>query len=214
MPALIFDYDGLMVDTERVLAECIVEAVTEWGGSVTFADFGHLFGSVDADHEWARLLPTWCGRDDLTMEHLAARITPDVRSRVEALPLLPGVTELLEAARAAGWAVGLGTGQRRERLEVRLARFGIEGHFDAIVTRAEVPHGKPAPDIFLAVADRLGVAPPDCVVLEDSVPGSHAAVAAGMRVVVCPSPVSVHCEFPPEARRVASLTELSLEDLV
>jgi beta-phosphoglucomutase-like phosphatase (HAD superfamily) len=81
------------------------------------------------------------------------------------------------------------------------------------VTAGEVAKGKPAPDIFLEVARRLGLDPAECVVLEDSVPGCEAALAAGMQVVVCPSLVSAHCEFPVDVRRVGSLTELAIDDL-
>ena len=85
--------------------------------------------------------------------------------------------------------------------------------FDEIVTAADVTRGKPAPDIFVEVARRLGRAPSECVVLEDSLPGYEAALAAGMSVVVCPCAVTRHCTFPPEARVVASLHEVSLDDL-
>jgi beta-phosphoglucomutase-like phosphatase (HAD superfamily) len=95
-----------------------------------------------------------------------------------------------------------------------LERLGVDGHFDAVVTAEEVDRGKPAPDIFLAAAGRLGLPPEACTVVEDSVPGCEAALAAGMRVVVCPSVVSAHCQFPPEARRVGSLADLSVEQLV
>ena len=211
--AVIFDYDGLMVDSERVLAECIVDAITEFGGRVTIEEFGHLFGSTEMDHEWERLLPVWCGRP-VALRELEEHITPVVRERGDALPLMPGVIDLIEGARVGGWKLGLGTGQSsRTRLEARLRRNSVFDCFDAIVTVAEVARGKPAPDIFLEVACRLGSEPAECVVLEDSVPGCEAALAAGMRVVVCPSLVSMHCEFPPSVPRVESLCELTVDDL-
>ena len=75
--ALIFDFDGLMIDTERVEADCIIEALADWGVEVTYADFGHLFGSVDADEEWAGLLEAWCGRSP----HRVGRPTATSRRR-------------------------------------------------------------------------------------------------------------------------------------
>jgi beta-phosphoglucomutase-like phosphatase (HAD superfamily) len=107
-----------------------------------------------------------------------------------------------------GLRVGLATGQDLERLPGRLARLEIHEHCDAVVTAEEVPRGKPHPDIFLEAARRLEVDPSACLVLEDSVPGCEAALAAGMRVVACPSSVTAHCTFPAEARRVTSLLEL------
>ncbi|MBA2610066.1 MAG: HAD family phosphatase [Actinobacteria bacterium] len=205
--ALIFDYDGLIVDSERIEADLIIEAVKEWGAEITYADFGHLFGSVDADHHWEALMARWCGR---TLEELEARIHPIVPSLKETQPLLPGVRELIDAAHAAGVRIGLGTGNRLDVLERRLGRHGVFDRFDGIVTRADVANGKPAPDIYLEVARRLDVAPADCLVLEDSVPGCEAGIAAGMRVIACPSVVSTHCEFPVGIERVASLLEVRL----
>lgn len=210
---LIFDFDGLMVDTERCLAEVLVEVLAELGATATYADFGHLFGSTEVDHKWEALVEQWCG-SRVSMAELDARLDVLVTPRMDDLPLLPGVEDLLRGARDAGWRVALATGRRRARLDPMLERLGVDGHFDAVVTAEEVDRGKPAPDIFLAAAGRLGLPPDACTVVEDSVPGCEAALAAGMRVVVCPSVVSAHCDFPPEARRVGSLADLSVEQLV
>lgn len=212
MAALIFDHDGLMVDTETVLAECIVEVLAGMGATVTFEDFGHLFGTTEADAEWERLLPLWCGRP-ITLTEVEAAITPLFRPRADTLPLLPGVADLINAGRAEGWKVGLATGSSRDQVEARLHRLGVLASFDAVVTSADVARGKPAPDIYLATAERLDVAPPDCVVLEDSLPGCEAALAAGMPVVLCPSPVSAHLDFPTASRRVRSLAEVTFADV-
>lgn len=212
MPGLIFDFDGLMIDSERVLADCLIDAIAEMGGAVTVADFGHLFGSTEAEDEWARLLPVWCGRE-VSLGELEARLTPVARALVDELPLLPGVADLIDEARTARWKLAIATGQSRDRLEPRLHRLGVWPHFDAVVTAAEVDRGKPAPDIFLCAAGRLGLEPAECTVLEDSLPGCQAALAAGMQVVVCPTDVSAHCEFPTHVRRVSSLAELTLTDL-
>lgn len=205
--AVIFDFDGLMIDTERVEAELLIEVLAGWGAAVTYEDFGHLFGSVDSDHEWERLVQGWCGR---TAADLDAEIRGAAGPMKDALPLLPGVRELLDAARDRGLRVGLGTGNQVETLERRLGRHGVFDRFDAIVTRAEVALGKPAPDIYLEVARRLRVAPEACLVLEDSVPGCEAALAAGMRVIACPTVVTRHCAYPQGAHVVASLLAVSL----
>jgi HAD superfamily hydrolase (TIGR01509 family) len=206
--ALIFDYDGLVVDSERLLADAVIEVVTERGGSAAYTDFGHLFGTLDADHLWAELIPTWC--DDLTYDEMASVLAERLPERVERLPPLPGVRELIDTARADGWSIALGTGATRASLDRRLLGGGLSGAFDVIVTRADVERGKPAPDIFLEVARRLDVEPADCLVLEDSPHGCEAALAAGMRVIACPSVVNAHCEFPLGVARVSSLLEVSL----
>jgi HAD superfamily hydrolase (TIGR01509 family) len=206
--ALIFDYDGLVVDSERMLADAVIEVVTERGGSAAYTDFGHLFGTLDADHLWAELVPRWC--EGLTFEEMDREVWRRLPDRVERLPPLPGVRELMEVARADGWFIALGTGATLSSLERRLLGGGLADAFDVIVTRAEVALGKPAPDIFVEVARRLAVEPAECLVLEDSPHGCEAALAAGMRVIACPSIVNAHCEFPPGVPRVSSLFEVRL----
>ena len=212
MPGLIFDFDGLMVDTERCLAEVLLEVLAEMGVTASYEEFGHLFGSTEVDEDWEALVEAWCGTA-VSMAELDARLGPLVAPRIDELPLLPGVEELLGGAREADWGVALATGRDRAGLDPMLERLGVAAAFDAIVTAEEVARGKPAPDIFLAAAEALGQPPPACTVVEDSVPGCEAALAAGMRVVVCPSVVSAHCDFPAEATRVESLAELSVRSL-
>jgi putative hydrolase of the HAD superfamily len=210
VPGLILDFDGLMVDTEWCLAEALIEVLADYGAAPTVAEFGHLFGSTEVDDEWEALLHEWCGRP-VSVPEIDARLDELFPVRAEALPLLPGVADLLVEARAAGWGVALATGRGRAGLEPMLQRLEVHDAFDAIVTAEEVARGKPSPDIFLAAAARLDEPAERCTVLEDSLPGCEAALAAGMRVVVCPSVVSAHCDFPPGARRVASLEEVSVD---
>jgi putative hydrolase of the HAD superfamily len=206
VPAVVFDFDGLMIDSESEIASCIVEVLAARGAGMAIDDVAHLFGSTDADEEWERFL----AKLGLGLAELRAEVDAVLPARVDRLPLLPGVVGILDDAAAAGWRVGMATGQERARLEQHLARLGLVGRFDAIVTRRDVARGKPAPDIYLAAAERLGVASGECLALEDSLPGCRAALAAGMTVVVCPSPVTARCAFPTEARRVVSLVDVEL----
>lgn len=205
--AVIFDFDGLMIDTEQVEADLVIQALAEWGVTVTYEDFGHLFGSVDADEQWDELLAGWCGQ---TAAELDDRIRAIATVLKDDLPLMPGVRELLDAAHERGLGVGLATGNTLSNLERRLGRHGVFDRFDAIVTRSEVAKGKPAPDIYLEAARRLGVPPMRCLVLEDSVVGCQAALAAGMRVIACPTVVTAHCEYPAGADLVSSLLHVLL----
>ena len=97
-----------------------------------------------------------------------------------------------------------------KRVEPRLERLGVRERFDVIVTAADVARGKPAPDIYLEAAAQLGVEPADCLVLEDSVPGCEAALAAGMSVIACPSVVSSALAFPEGVTRIDSLAAIEL----
>jgi HAD superfamily hydrolase (TIGR01509 family) len=175
LQALIFDFDGLIIDSERVEADGIIEIVAEWGHTMSYADFGHLFGSVDADEQWEELLTATCGR---SLAELEPRLRAWVALRKDELPLLPGVRDLIDAARVRGLRLGIGTGNIVATLERRLGRHGVFDRFDAIVTRDEVARGKPSPDIYLEVARRLDAPPEACLVLEDSAIGCEAALAA------------------------------------
>ncbi len=207
LQALVFDFDGVVIDSERVEADLIIDAVAAWGSSVSYEDFAHLFGCVDADPEWDELLGSWCGK---TTADLDLVIRGKARPLKDALPLMPGVRELMDLARSRGLRIGLATGNSLPNIERRLGRHGILDDFDAVVTRAEVSLGKPHPDIYLEVARRLGVDPRSCLVIEDSVPGCCAAIAAGMRVVACPSVVTAHCPFPDGVEVASSLLDVSL----
>jgi HAD superfamily hydrolase (TIGR01509 family) len=208
--ALIFDYDGLIVDTERLLAECIIEVLGELGAVVALTDFGHLFGSIEMDHEWDRLLTLWLGRE-MTSVELDELVWPRYQQVRENLTPLPGALELMHEAHDAGWRIGLATGNQREKVLAQLECFGVADKFDVVVGRGDVSVGKPAPDVFLKVAADMDVDTGACVVLEDSVQGCIAALAAGMRVVACPSIVTAHLEFPPEVVRVTTLLDVRLE---
>lgn len=207
LEALIFDFDGLIIDSERVEADCIIEIVAGWGHTMSYRDIGHLFGSVDADAQWDELLRAACGRTSSELDEQLRTVVGPLKDR---LPLLPGVPELLDAAHRRGLRVGIGTGNSISTLERRLGRHGVFERFDAIVTRADVVNGKPAPDIYLEVARRLQVEPGGCLVLEDSAIGCEAALAAGMRVIACPSVVTAHCIFPMGVSRVQSLHDIVL----
>lgn len=145
-----------------------------------------------------------------TAAELYDQIGSTLGSVKDALPLMPGVRELLDGARERGLRVGLGTGSTLPSLKRRLGRHRVFDCFDVIVTRQEVALGKPAPDIYLEVAHRLGVPPEACLVLEDSVPGCEAALTAGMRVIACPSVVTAHCHYPDGVHLVCSLSHVSL----
>lgn len=213
MPGLIFDFDGLMIDSEYVLANAVLEVVAGRGGELAITEIGHLFGSTTVDDEWERLVPTWCD-PPLTFAELESLVWPLVEERVDELPLQPGVIELLSAAKQQDWRIALATGHPSNRLHNRLERLGILDQFDAMVLAREVRHGKPAPDIFIEAALRLDLRPDDCVVVEDSLPGCQAAIAAGMAVIVCPSLVTEHLDFPSSVRRVSSLAEVCMDDAV
>jgi HAD superfamily hydrolase (TIGR01509 family) len=214
LPALIFDYDGLLADTEELAATVLVEFLATRGVITDFAAMAPYFGSTGPDNDaaWDRQMKLWLGAD-ADASDFEALAWERIEARRHEVPLRAGVAELLAAAERAGWPVAIGTGQARARLDHHLEHLGLLERFDVIVTASEVARGKPAPDVFLEVARRLGRDPAECVVFEDSLPGYEAALAAGMSVVICPCAVTRHTSFPPEARVVATLHEVRLDEL-
>ena len=211
MAALVFDFDGLIVETEIVEFRAWAEVLGEMGAVVEPADFLPLIGTHQPGL-FAEMIRRWLG-DDVDLEALGRRARDLRHPLALAAPLQAGVQDLLDEAHHAGWLVGLGSSSPREWIEMHLTHRGLLSRFDAVVTREDVAAVKPAPDIFLEVARRLGVPPEECVVLEDSGPGCLAAHGAGMACVAVPTDMTRGSDFSRAQRVVSSLADVRLADL-
>jgi mannitol-1-/sugar-/sorbitol-6-/2-deoxyglucose-6-phosphatase len=198
--ALLFDMDGLMVDSEPLWHEVECEVARRHGGAWTEALSHECIGtglphSVELMRERLGLaLATEAGVGELCATFIA---------RVSELALKPGCRELLDAAHGR-LPLALASSSTSELVDAVLARFELAGHFAAVVSGSSVARPKPAPDIFLCAAERLGVPASACVVLEDSAAGVAAGRAAGMVVIAVPER---------ERRRFASLADHVVGDL-
>jgi HAD superfamily hydrolase (TIGR01549 family) len=179
--AIIFDMDGVIVDSEPLHERAFRHVFAEIGHAETHGvDFPSYYGKSDvqvwrdfiARHQSPHTLAELLGRKE---RHFANFIVAEE-------PIFDGLPELLERC-AARWPVGLASGSRHATINSVLALRGLRRHFRAIVSSEDVPHGKPAPDVFLRAAELLGVAPAECVVIEDSAAGVTAGRAAGMTVI-------------------------------
>jgi HAD superfamily hydrolase (TIGR01509 family) len=208
--ALLFDFDGLVLDTESGTYEAVAELFTEHGLTVDLAWWHSILGTANHVH-WADVLAEQYGRPvdraALIAEREARRLP-----RIRALPPCAGMVELLDAAAAAGVPCAIASSSSARWVVGHLERLGLADRFAAVVTSDDVGgdrrRTKPAPDLFLAAAERLGVAPADCVVLEDSPNGVAAGRAAGMTVVAVPGPMTAGLDFS-----AAHLVAPSLADL-
>jgi len=179
--AIIFDMDGVIVDSEPHHEQAFLEVVREIGyEGRAGVEFGDYVGRSDQE--------LW--RDFIAIHqppHSAEDLLAMKRSRVLALirreqPLFEGLPELVLKL-ADRYPLALASGSERPIVEEVLAMQGLGRFFSAVVTDTEVPRGKPAPDIFLRAAELLGMPPHRCCVIEDSKPGITAALAAGMQVL-------------------------------
>jgi HAD superfamily hydrolase (TIGR01509 family) len=205
--AVVFDLDGVLVDSEQVWDDARRELVAERGGTWTEDATKAMMGM--SSPEWSRYV-----HDELGVDLEPAAISAAVVERLERLyrrqlPLLPGAREAVEAL-AERWPLGLASSSNREIIDLVLELSGLASAFTATASSEEVARGKPAPDVYLEAARRLGVPAADCAAVEDSSNGLLAAAAAGMTVIALPNPA-----FPPdeEALRLAAAVIDSLDEL-
>lgn len=212
MPALqavLWDMDGTLVDSEKVWAEVQLELMAELGATWTIEDCMTLIGSDlrEAVKVWLARIPDGV----ITGDELAHRMFSEV---VEALrkevTFQPGALELLQALRKEAVPCALVSASYRTMIEAVLGHLPPDP-FDVIVAGDEVTLGKPNPEPYLTAAEKLGVDPAYCVVIEDSMTGTQSGTAAGMYVVAVPQWISI-----PEAPRrlvVKTLEPLTPESL-
>jgi HAD superfamily hydrolase (TIGR01509 family) len=193
--AVVFDLDGVLIDSEPVWEQVRRGLVTERGGHWAADAQRRLMGM--STPEWARYLSEDLGVG-LPPDEVAALVTDRMAARYrEHIPFLPGAADAV--GRLAGrWPLGLASSAPAVLIETVLQAAGLRPDFQVTMSTEQVPRGKPAPDIYLAVAARLGVPPAGCAAVEDSSNGLRSAAAAGLRVIAVPRP-----EYPPEPGAVA-----------
>jgi len=183
--AVVFDMDGLLLDTETLWHEAEVELFSRHGGQFTWDDKMTVIGTsyeFTADYFAERLARPRSDGPALVREMIEL-MHALVRRAVEARP---GAVELVERLRADGIPLGLASNSPRFLVDDALATARLADAFDAIVTSDDVERAKPAPDIYLLACERLGVEPADALALEDSASGVTAAKAAGLSVIGVP----------------------------
>ncbi len=205
--AVVFDLDGVVVDSEQAWDAVRRELVEEEGGRWKEEATEAMQGMSST--EWSRYMREELELD-LEPEAISARVVERLAERYRReLPLLPGATEAVRRM-GARWPLGLASSSNREVIDLVLDLAGIADCFAATVSSEEVDRGKPSPDVYLGAAEHLDVAPECCVAIEDSSNGLRSASAAGMVVVAVPNR-----GYPPadDALELAALTLGSLEEL-
>ncbi len=202
--AVVFDLDGVLVDSEEAWDEARRVLVARRGGTWREEATRAMLGM--SAPEWSRYVVEELGVPMAPGEVDQAVVDELLAGYERRLPVLPGAREAV-VRMAAAYPLGLASSSNRPLIDVVLDRMGVTGSFGATVSSEEVARGKPAPDVYLEAARRLGAAPDGCVAVEDSSNGLRSAHAAGMRVVAVPNP-----HFPP-ADDALALADGVLADL-
>ncbi|HEX3291368.1 MAG TPA: HAD family phosphatase [Gaiella sp.] len=194
--AVVFDLDGVLVDTEQLWDE-VREALTEeWGGRYTPEAQEAMMGM--SSPEWSRYLHEVVGLRE-PPEVIKQEVVRRMLARYETeLPVIPGAVEAVRRLAGEGYRLAVASSSNRELIDAVLRRLELDSDFAVTVSSEEVARGKPAPDVYLEAAKRLGVDATRCVAVEDSASGIRAAHAAGMRVIAYPNR-----HYPPAAETLS-----------
>lgn len=207
--ALVFDFDGLILDTETPWVDAYSDVHALHGVSFDRDLFMHSVGHVDCPFDpWDGF---GAGRDRGALDS-EMRFYKQIR--ILAQPILPGVVAMLDEARARGLAVALASNSPRLHCDQHLRRIGLRDRFHFLGCREDVASPKPEPDLYRLAVERLGLQPQEAIAFEDSFAGSLAAKRAGLWCVAVPNPASAHHDFSHVDLRVDSMADVTLEGLI
>jgi HAD superfamily hydrolase (TIGR01509 family) len=212
LQAVVFDFDGLILDTESPSYQTFVELYREYGAELPLEEWERVVGCSDSDFDPYDYLEGCVGKK-LDREALERRRRQHHLALIEREDVMPGVRRVLEQARALGWKIGLASSSDRKWVEGYLNKLGLRHYFQCICTREDVERTKPDPALYIQAVRCLGVDPSEAVALEDSPNGALAAKRAGLKCIVVPNSVTRRFQFGDVDLRLDSLEELDLKAL-
>jgi HAD superfamily hydrolase (TIGR01509 family) len=210
--ALVFDFDGLILDTEEPVYRSWLEVYEAHGEELPFERWIQIVGSTNAGFHPQHHLEERLGRplpEDVLDRRVGRRT-----EMILAQTVLPGVVQHLVAARDLGLKLGVASSSTSDWVQGHLARLGILEQFDCLRCRDDVEHAKPEPDLYIAVLSCLGVEASEAIAIEDSPNGVAAAKRAGMRCVAIPNPITERLDLSQADLVLTSLAELTLPQLL
>lgn len=210
---LIFDFDGLILDTEGPIFQSWQELFSAQGGELSLKDWGEIIGTAEGVFDPFDLL-----EEQVDQPVDRAGLGPPRRERERSLiaqqPILPGVVNYLNSARARGLKIGLASSSNREWVSGHLARLELLEYFDCLGTADDVARTKPDPAVYRVVLEGLTVEAEEAFALEDSPHGVTAARSAGLFCVAVPNPLTHNLPLDHADLRLEALTDMSLEALI
>lgn len=201
---VIFDMDGLLIDSEPAWDKARAELAAQYGKPWTTKDHHNVMGVSTL--EWTMYMINHF-ETDMAPEEMQKLVIDQMASMYNAqIPFFPGAVELVQKV-AASYPTGLASGSPRQLIDIVTGYSGFDGCFQVIISADEIGKGKPAPDVYLATAERMGLDPTKCACLEDSGFGILSGKAAGMLVIAVPDE-----RFPP-AKELVDQADIVLGSL-
>jgi HAD superfamily hydrolase (TIGR01509 family) len=212
--ALLFDFDGLILDTETPEYLAWQTVYAEFSQTLTLEDWGQIVGGTAASNfHPVTHLETLTARS-LADFDLESRVRTESMRTILAAKPRPGVLETIETAQRLGLRLAIASSSPHSWVDGHLQRLGLFHYFETVQCSDDVSRTKPEPELFLTAQNRLGVSANESLIFEDSPNGVLAANRAGIRVVAIPNPVTRQLDFPPASLTLKEMSDLPLEKLL
>lgn len=209
--AIIFDFDGLIVDTESVWYEVTKEVMLDYGCDLKLENFAKYIGTTGGGlYDELNAM----SNQPIDRELVKSRTNELYQQRRDQFVLREGVLDYLKAAKEHGLKIGLASSSSKQWVVDYLERFKILDYFQVIKTSDDVQKVKPDPELYVKALQELEVEANEALCFEDSLNGLTAAVGAGLHCVIVPNPVTQYLDFKGHVHRLTSMTELSFDDLL
>ncbi|MCF6278002.1 MAG: HAD-IA family hydrolase [Anaerolineales bacterium] len=212
LKALIFDFDGLILDTETPEFDVLQKIYAEHDAQLPIEKWGQIIGGSGAvTFDPVADLERLTGRK-IPRQPVLDRWRAQADALITANPVLPGVIALLDEARQRGLRLAVASSSSHAWVDTHLQRLGIFDRFEVIVCSDDVTRTKPSPELFLLALSRLNVRADQAIVFEDSPNGVKAANVAGIFVVAVPNPITAQLKFGGKKKKLRSLEDFSLDE--
>jgi HAD superfamily hydrolase (TIGR01509 family) len=211
--ALIFDFDGLVLDTEMPLYTSWRAMYAAHGVELPVERWVDVLGRGSSYFDFHGHLEQQAGRT-LDRASTAETVRAEARRKIDSAEVRPGVVERLDEAATLAMPIAMASGSSRDWVTGHLGRLGLLDRFNPIVTHEDTERHKPHPEPFALTAEKLGIAAGRCVVFEDSPNGIEAAKAAGMRCVAVPNEITAPLPLDRADLRLESLADATLAEIV
>lgn len=210
MKAIIFDMDGVIIDSEPMHKKIEVELLEELGGTVTEEEHMTYTGTTD-EHMWSSFKKKF--QLEPAVEDMITSKKERFMDQIHTIPLVEGFEDVVKLFHDEGYLLALASSNNRSSVDQIIKQFDLEQYLEVSMSGEDIVNGKPAPDIFLKTAEKLKVEPEDCLVIEDAKNGVTAAKAAGMKCIGLDNPNSGVQDLSEADLVLTSYEELDLEKI-